>query len=134
MNQIIKFNSDISNIALAENLVDLISERNEISDELYGNILISLTEAVSNAITHGNKHDLNKNVEINYEIDNNLLKINVKDEGIGFDYNNLPDPTSPENIEKFNGRGIFLIKNLADIVFFNQVGNEITLFFNILKD
>jgi serine/threonine-protein kinase RsbW len=54
----------------------------------------------------------------------------IKDQGIGFDYNNLPDPTAPENIEKENGRGIFLIKNLSDDVEFNNEGNLITITFN----
>jgi len=129
MFQKITFNSEISNLSLAENLVDLISYTNNISEELYGNILISITEAASNAIIHGNALDFNKKVEIVYFIENSILQIVVTDEGNGFDYNNLPDPTSSENLEKIDGRGIFLIKNLADSVSFNQKGNEITIKF-----
>ena len=54
----------------------------------------------------------------------------VKDEGQGFDFDNLPDPTAPENILKENGRGIFLMRNLADKVEFTDEGTEVSLFFN----
>jgi serine/threonine-protein kinase RsbW len=52
-----------------------------------------------------------------------------QDEGKGFDYHNLPDPTAPENILKENGRGIFLMKNLSDEIEFNDSGNEVTIYF-----
>ncbi len=123
--------SDISNIAIVENLVYIVSEKYKISDELYGNILIALTEAVTNAILHGNKSDKTKTVNIEYSVQTNNLFFIITDQGKGFDYNLLPDPTSPENIEKIDGRGIFLIKNLADNVMFNDSGNQIKLFFNI---
>ena len=54
----------------------------------------------------------------------------VRDEGAGFDFDNLPDPTAPENLLKENGRGIFLMRNLADEVEFTGEGNEVCLFFN----
>ena len=57
------------------------------------------------------------------------LKIIVEDEGLGFDYNNLPDPTSPENLEKPGGRGIFLMKNLSDEVNFKDSGRLVELVF-----
>jgi serine/threonine-protein kinase RsbW len=54
----------------------------------------------------------------------------ISDNGAGFDYNNLPDPTAPENIEKENGRGVFLMKSLADEVAFNDSGNEVSIYFH----
>ncbi|RYY26371.1 MAG: ATP-binding protein, partial [Sphingobacteriaceae bacterium] len=55
----------------------------------------------------------------------------VADEGPGFDYNNIPDPTAPENLEKLTGRGVFIIKHLADQFIFNARGNEVELHFKI---
>jgi len=127
----VKFTSELKNISLAEQLVDLISTKHKISNDLYGNILISLTEAVNNAVVHGNKLDASKQVEISYKCDKHNLVLNVKDEGLGFNYNVLPDPTSSENIEKLNGRGIFLIKNLADEVKFLNNGTQIEMKFKL---
>ena len=57
------------------------------------------------------------------------LKFIVTDEGSGFDPDSLPDPTAPENIEKVTGRGIFLMKHLADEVSFSESGNQVELIF-----
>ncbi|HIA37401.1 MAG TPA: ATP-binding protein [Flavobacteriales bacterium] len=105
----------------------------EINEDHYGNILISLTEAVNNAIQHGNKNDPKKNVEIVFDVETNLesFSFTVKDEGDGFDYTTIPDPTAPENIEKISGRGVFLMRNLADKVGFYSEGREIQLNFKI---
>lgn len=124
--------SDLSKIVKVENYVDCILEDHQINEELYGNILISVLEAVNNAIVHGNRLNPEKKVVIKSSITENDLKITIKDDGEGFDYKNVPDPTSPENIEKINGRGIFLIKNLSDKVEFINNGQiiEITFKFN----
>ena len=75
-----------------------------ITEELYGNILIAITEAVNNAIIHGNQNLIEKTTSIDYKISETELVFNVVDEGIGFDYNDIPDPTDPKNIEKPQGR------------------------------
>ena len=100
------------------------------NEDAYGNVLIAVTEAVNNAIQHGNKE--NEALTINVSVSDNDEKVcfSVKDEGPGFDFNNLPDPTAPENLLKENGRGIFLMRNLADEVEFTGEGNEVCLFFN----
>ena len=103
----------------------------EISEDYYGNILVAVTEAVTNAIQHGNRYDSNKNVTLNFSSKENKVTISVTDEGKGFDYNNIPDPTSPENIEKPNGRGVFLMKSLSDEVAFEDKGRKVILKFNI---
>lgn len=61
---------------------------------------------------------------------NTSFCFSVEDEGKGFDYNHLPDPTAPENIEKENGRGIFLMKQLADEVEFENNGTKVFIYFN----
>lgn len=133
MKKTINFSSVPENIALAERMVDEICANYEINDDHYGNILISLTEAVNNAIQHGNKNDPKKNVEIVFDVEASLesFSFTVKDEGDGFDYTTIPDPTAPENIEKISGRGVFLMRNLADKVGFNSDGREIQLNFKI---
>jgi len=53
----------------------------------------------------------------------------VRDFGSGFDFNNLPDPTAPENVEKINGRGIYLMRSLAEDVVFDNGGNTVSIYF-----
>jgi serine/threonine-protein kinase RsbW len=93
--------------------------------------MISVIESVNNAIVHGNKSDSTKNVSLSLSFQENAIQFYVEDEGNGFDYNNLPDPTSPENLDNPGGRGIFLIKNLCDEVDFANSGRTVTLTFYI---
>src|ERR1039457_1691574 len=113
----IKFASKPENIAVVEKFIDDLRTELNIGDDVYGNILISLTEAANNAIIHGNKNDEKKQVEISYEVDERgkNLSFIIKDQGPGFNHNDIPDPTAPENIEKTSGRGVFLMMQLADM-------------------
>ncbi|NND76685.1 MAG: ATP-binding protein [Flavobacteriales bacterium] len=126
----IEIRSKIENITLVEKLVDDICEAYGVGEDYYGNILIAMTEAVNNAITHGNKKDPDKMVRIKFVEDDDVLKFVIEDEGPGFDYENLPDPTSPENLEKPNGRGVFLMSKLADEIEFDETGAHVELSFN----
>lgn len=119
------------NIVIVEQLIDKLCKEHNIHDDFYGNILISLTEGVNNAIIHGNKLDPDKDVALHYTVNSDKLSIIIEDQGPGFDYDNLPDPTAPENIERPNGRGVFLMKNLADEVEFKEEGRVIELSFNL---
>lgn len=122
--------SDLTSVSHVETLVDKVCNELAVDEEIYGNILIAITEAMNNAIIHGNSFKKDLDIEVLVAADEEKLLFAIKDQGIGFDYNNLPDPTAPENIEKENGRGIFLIKNLSDDVEFNDEGNLITITFN----
>ncbi len=129
----LKVSSKPENVAAVEKFIDELRNEINIGDDVYGNILISITEAANNAIIHGNKCDVNKSVTIEYGLDErgkNLTFI-VKDQGPGFDYNNLPDPTEPENLEKTHGRGVFLMMQLADMVVFSDNGATIEMQFRI---
>ena len=129
----IRLSSKPENISIVEKLVDDIRSEFNIGDEVYGNILITLTEAANNAMLHGNKADETKEAEIQYGLDErgkNLTFI-IKDQGPGFDYNSLPDPTSPENLEKSSGRGVFLMMQLADMVVFSDKGATVEMSFRI---
>ncbi|MGE5348171.1 MAG: ATP-binding protein [Actinomycetota bacterium] len=125
----ITINSDIEKLRVVETLVDTLSKKLGISDEVYGKILISTVEAVNNAILHGNKGNAEKMVTVNFTSDGNLFEVTVTDEGDGFEYNNLPDPTDPENIENLHGRGVFIMRSLADVIEYNDSGNQVKMRF-----
>ena len=110
------------NIRMIESFIDNAKERFSLDDDIYGNIMIAVTEAVNNAISHGNANDRSKNVFLSLFLDSSMIRFVIKDEGSGFNYENLPDPTAPENIEKLGGRGIFLMKHLSDEVDFKDNG------------
>jgi serine/threonine-protein kinase RsbW len=129
MENTVTLNSDINEITKVEGLVSDIFDRYHINHELYGNVLIALTEAANNAIMHGNGYDADKKVIINFDFAEPVLKIRVTDEGKGFDFDNLPDPTEPEYIDKPCGRGVFLIKRLADKVDFDKSGSTVSFSF-----
>jgi serine/threonine-protein kinase RsbW len=129
--QDLRLSSKLESLSLIEGLVDDLCDKYKINDDYYGNILIALTEAVTNAIVHGNQKDSKKHVDVQISKEDHLLCFKIKDEGPGFDPSNLPDPTAPENIENPSGRGIFLIKNLADVVDFEDGGRTLKIAFNI---
>ena len=120
------------NIRIIESFIDNARDKYHLTDDIYGNIMIAVTESVNNAIVHGNKTDKNKNVHLSLSLNESLVKFTIEDEGDGFDFENLPDPTAPENIEKPGGRGIFLMKNLCDEVSFLDDGKKVELCFYIV--
>jgi serine/threonine-protein kinase RsbW len=101
--------------------------KRHLSDEFIFDIKLACEEAMINAIKHGNEHRRNKTVNISYDITDKAVVITVQDQGKGFDYRNLPNPTEPENLIKLVGRGIFLIRNVMDKVKFNVQGNKIIM-------
>lgn len=117
------------NIRIIESFIDNAKERYHLDEDIYGNIMIAVTEAVNNAIKHGNQNNSSKNVSLSLSLNEGLLKFIVEDEGPGFDYHKLPDPTAPENISKPGGRGIFLMKHLSDEVNFKENGKVVELSF-----
>lgn len=127
----LKIPSKPEQIRHIETYVKEIAVRHKISDELYPNILISLTEAVNNAIIHGNNNDGNKYVDICFDKKDKTFKFKVSDQGHGFNPNNVPDPTLPENLECCGGRGVFLIKQLSDRVHYHNQGSTVEICFDI---
>ena len=119
------------NIRIIESFIDNAKDKYDLDDDIYGNIMIAVTEAVNNAIKHGNKDNSSKNVSISLSLEDGLIKFKVQDEGSGFDFHKLPDPTAPENISKPGGRGIFLMKNLSDEVDFKENGKVVELSFYV---
>ncbi len=119
------------NIRMIESFINNAKDQFKITDDLYGNIMVAVTEAVNNAILHGNQKDPKKLVDLTLKLEEKELTFIVKDEGPGFDYEDLPDPTSPENLEKVGGRGIFLITAMADEVEFQDEGATIEMKFKV---
>jgi len=103
-----------------------IPQLNEDKDTLF-NIKLALHEAIINAVKHGNKMNPNLPVQVDIKKDEGQVVIQVKDQGDGFDYKNLPDPITPENLEKLNGRGLFLIQNAMDRVEYADGGRIIKM-------
>ncbi len=131
MQKSLQINSDPESIRIVENLIDQLSEEHKIESDLYGKILVATVEAVNNAIIHGNKSDKTKKIDIWISTDTGNVRIRVKDEGPGFEYNNVPDPTAPENIENIHGRGVFLMRKLSDEIKFLKNGSEVELTFKL---
>ena len=123
--------SEIGNLRLVEKAIDELSLELDLSDEIYGNVLVATMEATNNAIIHGNNSDPNKLVRIKILFKEKELKVLIEDQGIGFDHYNIPDPTSPENLEKINGRGIFLMERLSDEILYLEEGRIVQLKFKL---
>lgn len=117
------------NIRIVESFIDNVKDRYELDDDIYGNIMIAVTESVNNAISHGNGNQQSKNVTLKLLLDDSAIRFQISDEGKGFDPQHLPDPTAPENLSNPGGRGIFLMKHLCDEVVFRNQGREVELAF-----
>jgi serine/threonine-protein kinase RsbW len=125
----IRIESKVGNLRIVENAIDEATTVIGISQDNYGKILVSAMEAVNNAILHGNRSNPEKIVDIEIDYKSNELQITVTDEGTGFRPETVPDPTTPENIEALNGRGIYLMSHLADKIQYSKKGNSVTMTF-----
>lgn len=103
----------------------------EFGDDDFNRIQLALSEAVNNALIHGNDQDPDKNIYIKVGLQNRTLTITVEDEGPGFNPNDLPDPLKEENLLNEGGRGIYLMKQYADKVHFSENGTKITIIFHL---
>ncbi len=121
-------------IHIVEKLIDTICASYRVNEDHYGNILVAITEAVNNAIYHGNKSDPDKKIAITFKSDPKKMTFMVSDEGKGFDFKHLPDPTDPKNIEKPTGRGVYLMHRLADNVEFTDKGRSVSLEFDLIAN
>jgi serine/threonine-protein kinase RsbW len=117
------------NIRIVESFIDNVKDKYQLNDDLYGNIMIAVTESVSNAISHGNRKDKRKIVDLSLHYNDSSIQFIIEDQGEGFDHKNLPDPTAPENLTEPSGRGIFLMKHLCDEVHFEKDGRRVELTF-----
>jgi serine/threonine-protein kinase RsbW len=124
--------SSAESLTMVENFVDEVCEAYYITNSYYGNILITILEAAKNAIYHGNKNNKEKKVNISFKSVPNGLCFTIKDQGDGFDFRNVANPIDVNNSMNENtGKGIFLIRSLADQVSYNSKGNIVEIIFFI---
>ncbi|TCN72160.1 ATP-binding protein [Acetobacteroides hydrogenigenes] len=129
--KIYKFESDPIILNDIEEIVVHFIKENDIPKALRYKIIVSSLEAITNSIYHGNCCNVQKKVQFGLERRSDRVVVIVEDEGDGFDYAKLPDPTTPDNIENPDGRGVFLMMKLSDYIEFNKKGNRVQLYFNI---
>jgi serine/threonine-protein kinase RsbW len=120
------------NISSIEKFVEEICDYYNINDTYFGNILIALVEAFRNALVHGNKNQASRKIQVVFESKPKGLSFTVTDEGQGFDPDSVPDPLDLEiDVETQTGRGLFLIRSLADKTEISDEGRSIEMFFRI---
>jgi serine/threonine-protein kinase RsbW len=127
----LQIKSDINEIHEVERFVENICDYYNINSTYFGNIIVAVSEAVENSILHGNKHNPTKAVYIGFETNKKGIVFTIEDEGDGFKFDDIPDPTDIECNPEKRGTGIFLIKTLADEAIFLNNGRKIQLQFNI---
>jgi len=123
--------SSFDEVEHLEDYVNELQDWADFNDEDYARIMLTLSEAVTNAIVHGNKENPEKRVTIRSELTDGTLSISVKDEGAGFDPSNIPDPLKEENLLNIGGRGVYLIKQYADDLQFNENGTKLEMLFKL---
>jgi len=92
-----------------------------IDEDTMMNLGLALREATVNAIKHGNRMVEDKPVLVGFDLKADRLEVSIKDQGSGFDFDHTADPRLPENIEKTNGRGLFLMRHFVDEVRYTHV-------------
>ncbi|MCB0516272.1 MAG: ATP-binding protein [Chitinophagales bacterium] len=121
--------SQPENINKMEVFLDNCLRDNKINRQQYHDILLVLTEAVTNCMLHGNGANPEKNVLIECKIESDHIRFWVEDEGAGFDPSHLPDPTQRDFLDKPCGRGVFLMRRLSHSMRFHHQGRAVEIEF-----
>lgn len=129
----IVLNSAFEEVEKLEGYLNKLQEWATFDDEDYARIMLTLSEAVTNAIMHGNEEDPSKQVVVTASKQNNgnTLTIVIEDEGKGFNPSSIPDPLKEENLLKEGGRGVYLIEEYADEVSYKNSGSTLSMKFNL---
>ena len=122
--------SAVESLDKVEKFVNDVLSYENVDEVHIGNILVSVTEGANNAINHGNNGKASIEFKLSYGVDGDTLFFTVSDNGSGFDHEKIPDPTLPDNVEKVSGRGVFIMKSLADDVHFEENGSTVIIQFN----
>jgi serine/threonine-protein kinase RsbW len=134
MEKSIKIISSINRFCEIEGFLNSLFSQYNLSRKLYCKIYISVSEAVNNAIQHGNKNNIEKYVFVRFFENENSFIFHIEDEGVGFEFNNLQDPTIINNLRNESGRGIFFMKKYADSIIFKNNGTCVQLIFYKTSD
>lgn len=121
--------SELNNIPQIEIFIDYLMSVFQIEEKHRGRITLSTIEAVTNAILFGNKHDSQKKVKVIATKTVKTIMITVEDEGIGFDYRQIPDPTVPQRCMQAVKKGLYLMLNLTDKLSFTKHGAKVIMTF-----
>ena len=114
--QELKLPSRIESVDEAASRADEFAKEQGLGDDFVSAIDLAIRESVANAVKHGNKFDEQKNVDVTLSRTAEGLEITVRDYGAGFEVDEIPDPTNPENLLKANGRGILFMRSFMDVV------------------
>jgi len=125
----LKLHSVPSSLNQLEILIGEVCDKYNLNHNYLGCITVALTEAFQNALEHGNQNDPEKFITINFEKTASGLLFSVKDEGKGFNHQDIPDVKDDGKEKTFPGRGIFLIKRLSDDVNYIGNGSEVAIGF-----
>ena len=112
--------------AVIERIMNVVSQAGFAGRDLFG-IRLSVDEAVTNAIKHGNRLSPEKSVRIDFRLDESGVRIEIEDQGPGFRLEDVPDPTADENLERPSGRGLMLMREFMTRIEFNAKGNLVVL-------
>ncbi len=119
--------SSLSNISEVRFFLDRFFSESGLDRSNFNRVYLGLSEAVNNSIVHGNKLNIDKHVFISIQCQENQVKLEVKDEGEGFDLDCVEDPTCLKNLKNESGRGIFLISQMADDLKYYDGGRSIMI-------
>lgn len=124
--------SELTNLREVEHFIEKTIKEFELPEDIRGKITLSIMEAVNNSILYGNKQDSQKLVKLAAFKGRQKTVFTVEDEGEGFDFKNIPDPTTPENLEKATGRGLYLMTHLTDELLFAKNGAKVIMIFSLI--
>jgi serine/threonine-protein kinase RsbW len=110
-----------------EKIISQLKKNTCLKDEVIYELQTAANEICYNAIEHGNKFSPHKIASISYYKGESEIVILIEDQGAGFDIQDIPDPTIPENIFKARGRGIFLAQHMVDELFYSREGRRVYL-------
>ena len=109
-----------------QEIEDALKARHYCEHDIFA-IKLAIEEALVNAIKHGNQMDCSKQVQISYQVREEEFYIVIRDEGHGFDPQDIPDPTCPENMERCCGRGLLLMRHYMSEVSYSGQGNAVRM-------
>ena len=122
-----KIESRLEKLQCADNMTEKVAKAVGLDKDMKDNLAIAVTEAVGNAIMHGNRQDPCKSVSIEFKYNEKQIEVTVSDEGSGFDLKSIKNPLLPENLLRENGRGIFILSELMDKVDYKFTGQGTVL-------
>lgn len=124
--------SELTNLREVEHFIEKTIKEFELPEDIRGNITLSIMEAVNNSILYGNKQNPQKLVKLAAFKGRQKAVFTIEDEGEGFDFKSIPDPTTPENLEKATGRGLYLMTHLTDELLFAKNGAKVIMIFSLI--